>query len=152
MPTIALERVRIRNNNNDYDDADDVHEPWNRSSFTLHHSDPDDDDHDSLQRASIDSKSIVVDIETSPEAPKSLQIPPSPSSAIALSNDSRIFPIRPSISLPSQPELPSPSTEYMGWDGLFSSQSSQASFPGLQQPVSAPVVISQSRVRRFVTT
>jgi hypothetical protein len=28
--------------------------------------------------------------------------------------------------------------------GLFSSQSSQASFPGLQQPVSAPVVISQS--------
>jgi hypothetical protein len=28
--------------------------------------------------------------------------------------------------------------------GLFPSQSSQASFPGMQQPVSAPVVISQS--------
>jgi serine/arginine repetitive matrix protein 2 len=113
--TIVPERIPIRDDDNDYDDADDVHESRNRSSLTPHHSEPDDDDDDSLPRASINSKNIVVDIETSPEAPK-LQIPPSPSSAVAVSNDSRIFPVRLSISSPSQPELPSPNTEYMGWD------------------------------------
>ena len=121
-PTTVPERIPIRDDDNDYDDADDIHGPRNRSSLTPHHSDPeehddDDDDDDSLPRVSINSKSIVVDIETSPEAPKPSQIPPSPSSAIAPSNDSRIFPIRLSISSPSQPELiPSPNTEYMGWD------------------------------------
>jgi len=116
-PTIVPERIPIRDDDNDYDDATDIHEPRDRSSLTPHHSDPeehdDDDDDDSLPRASIHSKNIVVDVETSPEAPKPSQIPPSPSSAIALSNDSRIFPTRLSISSPSQPELPSPNTEYM---------------------------------------
>ena len=116
-PTIVPERIPIRDDDNDYDDADDIHETRDRSSLTPHYSDPeehDDDDDDSLPRASTHSKNIVVDIETSPEATKPLQIPPSPSSAIALSNDSRIFPAL-SISSPSQPELPSPNTEY-GWE------------------------------------
>ena len=119
LPTIVPERIPIRDDDNDYDDADDIHEPRDHSSLTPHHSDPeehdDDDDDDSLPRASSHSRSIVVSIETSPEAPKPLQIPPSPSSAIALSNDSRIFPTSLSISSPSQPELPSPNTEHM-WD------------------------------------
>jgi len=119
-PTIVPERIPIRDDDNDYDDADDIHERRDHSSLTPHHSHPeehdDDDDDDSLPRASIHSKNIVVDIETSPEAPKPSQIPPSPSSGIVLSNDSRIFPARLSISSPSQPELPSPNTEYMGWE------------------------------------
>jgi serine/arginine repetitive matrix protein 2 len=124
-PTIVPERIPIRDDDNDYDDADDIHEPRDRSSLTPHHSDPEehdddeDDDDDSLPRAPIHSKNIVVDIETSPEAPKPSQIPPSPSSGIVLSNDSRIFPARLSISSPSQPELPSPNTEYMGWEDSF---------------------------------
>ncbi len=120
--TIVPERIPIRD---DDDDADDIHETRGHSSIVPRHSDheehDDDDDDDSLPPASsIHSKNIVVDIETSPEAPKPLQIPPSPSSAIVLhrhlSNDSRIFPARLSISSPSQPELPSPNTECMEWD------------------------------------
>ena len=115
---------RIPYDDNDYDGADDIHEPRDHSSTTPHHSDPeehdDDDDDDSLPRASIHSKNLVVDIETSPEAPKPSQIPPSPSSASVLhrhlSNDSRIFPVRLSLTSPSQPELPSPNTEYMEWE------------------------------------
>jgi serine/arginine repetitive matrix protein 2 len=117
-PTIVPERIPVHDDN-DYDDADDIHEARDHSSTTPHPSDPeghdDDDDDDSLPRASTHLKNIVV-VETSPEAPKPLQIPPSPSSGIALSNDSRIFPARLSISSPSQPELPSPNTEYMGWE------------------------------------
>jgi hypothetical protein len=95
-----------------------MHEPRDHSSLIPHHtvSEKTDDDDDSLPPASIHSKNIVVDIETSPEAPKPSQIPPSPSSGIVLSNDSRIFPARLSISSPSQPELSSPNTEYMGWE------------------------------------
>ncbi len=125
-PTIVPERIPIRDDDNDYDDADDIHEPRGHPSIAPHHPGPeehdDDDDDDSLPRASsIHSKNIVVDIETSPEAPKPSQIPPpSPPSAAVLhrhlSNDSRIFPARLSISSPSQPELPSPNTEYMEWE------------------------------------
>jgi hypothetical protein len=64
----------------------------------------------------VECSVLSPDIETSPEAPKPSQIPPSPASGIHLSNDSRIFPVRLSISSPSQPELPSPNTEYMGWE------------------------------------
>ena len=118
------ERIPVHDDN-DYDEADDIHEPIDHSSSTPHHSDleehEDEDDDDSLPRASIDSKNLVLDIETSPEAPKPSQIPPSPSSAIVLhrhlSDDSRIFPARLSISSPSQPELiPSPNTEYQEWE------------------------------------
>lgn len=120
------ERIPVHDDN-DYDDADDIHEPRDHPSSVRHHSDPDleehedEDDDDSLPRASIDTKNLVLDIETSPEAPKPSQIPPSPSSAIILhrhlSDDSRIFPARLSISSPSQPELiPSPNTEYQEWE------------------------------------
>ena len=124
VPIIVPERIPVREYN-DYDDADDIHESKDHSSILRHHPDPeeheDEGDDDSLPSASIHSKSIVVDIETSPEAPKPSQIPPSPSSAIVpphghLSNDSRIFPARLSLSSPSQPEPPSPNTEYLEWE------------------------------------
>ncbi|KAI0281542.1 hypothetical protein BC826DRAFT_1068957 [Russula brevipes] len=115
---------RIPVHEHDYDDTDGVDEPRDHSSIARHHSDPDEhereDDDDSLPRASIHSKNLVVDIETSPEAPKPSQIPPSPSSAIVLqghlSNDSRVFPARLSLTSPSQPELSSPNAEYLEWE------------------------------------
>jgi serine/arginine repetitive matrix protein 2 len=118
---------RIPHDDNDYDDADDTHESrdHSHSSSARRHSDleehdDEDDDDDSLPRASINSKNLVLDIETSPEAPKLSPIPPSPSSAIVLhrhlSDDSRIFPARLSLSSPSQAELPSPNTEYLEWE------------------------------------
>ena len=120
------ERIPVHDDN-DYDDADDIHGPRDHSPIARHHSSDleeheDEDDDESLPRASMDSKNLVLDIETSPEAPRPSQIPPSPSSAIILhrhlSDDSRIFPARLSISSPSQPELiPSPNTEYMEWRG-----------------------------------
>ncbi|KAI9509498.1 hypothetical protein F5148DRAFT_1187202, partial [Russula earlei] len=124
---LVPERIPVHEDN-DYDDPDDLAEPRNQPrnhpSVARHHSDHDEheheDDDDSLPRASIHSKNLVVDIETSPEAPKPSQIPPSPSSAVVLhrhlSNDSRVFPARLSLTSPSQPELPSPNTEYLEWE------------------------------------
>jgi hypothetical protein len=117
LPTIVLERIPICDDNNDYDDADDIHEPRDHPSLTLHHSvsEKNDDDDDLLPHVSIHSENIVVD-RTSPETRKPSQIPLSPSSGIVLSNDSRIFLACLSISSPNQPELPSPNTKYMGWE------------------------------------
>jgi hypothetical protein len=118
------ERIPVHVEDED-DDADDVQQSRDPSSSAPHHSDledqeDDDDDDDSLPRASVNSKSLVLDIEASPAPSKPSQIPPSPSSAIVLhrhlSDDSRIFPARLSLSSPSQPELPSPNTEYMEWE------------------------------------
>ncbi len=123
LPATVPERIPVHDDN-DYDDADDIHEPRDHSSGARHHSDieehDDEDDDDSLPRASINSVNLVLDIETSPEAPKPSQMPPSPSSAIGLnsrlSDDSRIFQAHLSLLSPSQPELPSPITEYMDRD------------------------------------
>ena len=43
-PTTVPERIPIRDDDNDYDDADDIHGPRNRSSLTPHHSDPEEHD------------------------------------------------------------------------------------------------------------
>jgi hypothetical protein len=117
---------RIPHDDNDYDDADVIHESrdHSHSSRARHHSDleehEDDDDDDSLPSVSINSRNLVLDIETSLEAPKPSPIPPSPSSAIVLhrhlSDDSRIFPAHLSLSSPSQAELPSPNAEYLEWE------------------------------------
>jgi len=122
LPTTVPERIPVHDI--DYDDTDDVGEPRDHPSIArddLDHEEhePEDDD-DSLPRASIHLKHLVVEIETSPESPKPSPIPPSPSSAAVLhrhlSNDSRVFPARLSLSSPSQPELPSPNTEYQEWE------------------------------------
>ncbi len=67
MPTIVQECILIRDNDNDYDDADNIHKPWDHFLLKLHHLDceehDDNDNDDLLPCASIHSKNIMVDIK-----------------------------------------------------------------------------------------
>ncbi|KAI0063594.1 hypothetical protein BV25DRAFT_395576 [Artomyces pyxidatus] len=108
----------------EYDDASDTDEQEDQRSVPIgqRSDDPDEDDEVSSPRASSGSKDLVVDLETSPE-PTFSNIPPSPSSVMALqrqrSDDSaslRIFPARLSVASPIQPELSSPHPEFAEWE------------------------------------
>jgi len=106
LPTTVPERIPVHII--DYDDTDDTDEPRNHPSTARDHSDhkehEHDDDDDSLLHASIHSKHLVVEIETSPDSLKISPIPPSLSSAVVLhrrlSNNPHVLPARLSLSCP----------------------------------------------------
>ncbi|KAI0051205.1 hypothetical protein FA95DRAFT_1554782 [Auriscalpium vulgare] len=118
-------RMPIHDEDDDYDSDTDEQADHRSVPIRQRSDDADEDDEASSPRASSDFKDLVVERETSPEPTTSTSnIPPSPSSVLALqrqrsddsASSSRVFPTRLSVASPVQAELSSPNPDYSEWE------------------------------------